>query len=66
MENPKVDPRLPPIMHAYLDDLAALGAYGKGKRGVARTFIERGIQEAIEKGVIKKRDVADFKNGDSE
>ena len=43
MANKKVEPRLAPIMHTYLDTLVALGAYGKDKSDVARTFIERGI-----------------------
>jgi len=28
MANPKADLRLPPILHAYLENLAKLGAYG--------------------------------------
>lgn len=52
MANKKVEPRLAPIMHAYLDALVILGAYGKDKSDVARTFIERGIQDLLEKGVI--------------
>ena len=42
-------------MHAYLEDLAKLGAYGKDKGDVARTFIEAGIRDAIEKRVIGVR-----------
>jgi hypothetical protein len=45
---------------AYLDDLARLGCYGKGRSGVMRRFIENGIARAVERGVIAKRDAADF------
>lgn len=65
MPSPKADLRLPPIMHAYLEDLAKIGAYGKGKSGVIRRFIENGVRAAIERKVIPARDVADF-GGDSE
>ena len=58
--NPKAECRLSPINHAYLKDLAKLGAYGTGKSGVMRRFIENGIKEAIEKQVIAARDVAEF------
>lgn len=57
MANKKVEPRLAPIMHAYLDDLVNVGAYGRDKSDVARTFIENGIRDAIEKGVIAVRKV---------
>ena len=53
-------------MHAYLDDLANIGAYGKGKSGVVRRFIENGVREAIEKKVIAQRDVAEFGGGINE
>ena len=49
---PKTSVRLTPIIRAYLDDLAKLGAYGKGRAGVMRRFIENGIKDAIEKKVI--------------
>ena len=55
MANRKVEPRLSAIMHAYLEDIAALGAYGKGKSDVARAFIERGIQDLLEKKVIQPK-----------
>ena len=38
MANPKADLRLPPILHAYLEDLAKLGAYRRGKAGMAEGF----------------------------
>lgn len=62
----KTDLRLAPIIRAYLEDLAKLGAYGKGRSGVMRRFIENGIKDAIEKGVIAPRDVADFDDGEDE
>lgn len=58
--NEKVSTRVEPIILAYLDDLAALGAYGKGRSGVVRRFIEIGIQTALEKDIIRKRNVADY------
>jgi hypothetical protein len=58
--NPAETVRLRPIIAAYLKDLAAVGAYGKGKAGVMRRFIENGIAHAIERGVIEKRDAAAF------
>ena len=64
MPNDKVPLRIPPILHAYLNDLADLGTYGKGKNGVVRRFIEDGIRRAIEAGVIQKRSVKDFPDGD--
>jgi hypothetical protein len=62
MANPKLEVRLPPIMHAYLDDLAAIG-YGKGKPGVARRFIENAITEALETKIISTRKASDFDDG---
>lgn len=67
----KTDLRLAPIIRAYLDDLAKIGAYGKGRSGVMRRFIENGIKDALEKGVIAPRDVSEFeddpeKNGGSD
>ncbi len=60
MANPPVTIRLRPVMIAYLDDLGRIGPYGKGKAGVIRRFVEAGIRVAIERGVIAKRDGADF------
>jgi hypothetical protein len=66
MASPRADIRLPPIMHAYLEDLAKIGAYGKGKTGVMRRFIENGIRTAIERKVIAARHVTDFGSEDAE
>lgn len=59
MANPKVEIRLPPIMHAYLDDLAGIG-YGASKVGVARRFVENAIAAALDSKVIATRKAADF------
>jgi hypothetical protein len=60
MPAPKADLRLPEILHAYLEDLAKLGAYGKGKAGVMRRFIEDGIQRALADKVIAPRNIDEF------
>jgi len=57
---PKRSVRLRSIVHAYLGDLAKLGAYGRGRSGVMRRFIEQGIADALEKKVISARDVSEF------
>jgi hypothetical protein len=66
MPTPKADLRLPQILHAYLDDLAKLGAYGKGKAGVMRRFIEDGIQRALADKLIAPRSVDEFGEEDDE
>lgn len=58
--NPARPIRLRPVVIAYLDELAAIGSYGKGRAGVMRRFIENGIVRAIERGVIEKKNAADF------
>jgi hypothetical protein len=55
-ENKHAPVRLRPIIHHYLVELAKIGAYGKGKAGVMRRFIENGIVAALEGGVIEKQD----------
>lgn len=45
--NDKVQPRLSPEMHQYLEDLVATGFYGKNKTQVAQRLIENGIMKAI-------------------
>lgn len=52
---PPTSIRLRPVIIAYLDDLAAVGPYGKGRAGVMRRFIENGIARAIEKNTIQKK-----------
>lgn len=66
MAAPKAQCRLEPINHAYLEDLAKVGAYGKGKSGVMRRLIENGIAAALEAGVIATRRVEDFGGSVSE
>jgi hypothetical protein len=58
-ENPKASTRLRPTILLYLDDLAKVGPYGKGRAEIMRRFIENGIKAAVEAGVIKTRDVRD-------
>jgi hypothetical protein len=58
--NPVTPVRLRPIIIAYLDELARVGAFGKGRSGVMRRFIEDGIARAIGQKVIEKRDAIDF------
>jgi Arc/MetJ-type ribon-helix-helix transcriptional regulator len=55
MANKKVEPRLTPIMHAYLRDLVETGAYGDSPSDVARTLIEIGIRDALAKKLIAIR-----------
>jgi hypothetical protein len=58
--NPVTPVRLRPIIIAYLDELARVGAFGKGRSGVMRRFIEDGIARAIGSRIIDKRDAFDF------
>jgi hypothetical protein len=64
MRSTRADLRLPPIIHAYLEELAKIGVYGKGKSGVMRRFIEQGVQKAIEGRVIPPKNVTDFEDGE--
>jgi hypothetical protein len=59
-ENKPVPVRLRPIIHHYLTELTRAGAYGKSKAEVMRRFIENGIVEALQGGVIEKKHIADF------
>lgn len=61
--NPTTTVRLRPVIIAYLDELARIGAYGKGRSGVMRRFIENGIAQAVERGVIDKKNAANFGEG---
>jgi len=58
--NPVVTLRLRPIIIAYINDLARVGSYGKGRSGVIRRFVENGVTHAVERGVIGKRDATEF------
>jgi hypothetical protein len=60
MANPVINVRLRPVIVSYLEELAAIGGYGKGRSGVMRRFIENGIVRAIERQVIEKKNAADF------
>ena len=55
MANDPVEVRLASVMHEYLEDLASLGAFGSTKAGVARTYIEQGIQKALADKLIEVR-----------
>ena len=61
--NPIVTVRLRPVIKAYIDELANIGGYGKGRAGVIRRFVENGIVRAIEHNVIDKRSATDFGEG---
>ena len=65
MANPKLEIRLPRIMHKYLDDLANIG-YGKDKTAVARRYIENAVTAALETKVIPTRNAEDFEEEDHE
>ena len=46
-ENKKVQPRLPALMHDYLQDLVRSGLYGNNPTEVAKSLIEKGVMQAI-------------------
>jgi hypothetical protein len=52
--------RLRPIVLAYLDELDRIGGYGKGRAGVICRFVEIGIAEAIQLGVLDKKNADNF------
>jgi hypothetical protein len=58
--NPVIPVRLRPIIVAYLDELARIGSFGKGRSGVMRRFIEDGITEALTRNLVERRDAFDF------
>lgn len=64
--NPPILVRLRPVTVAYLEQLSRIGAYGKGRSGVMRRFIEAGIARAIEQRVINKLDATQFGEADNE
>jgi len=66
MANEKANARLPPIMHAYLDDLSKVGLYGRSKSDVVRRLIEQGIRAAIADQVIARRSSDDFPSDEDE
>ncbi len=53
--NKKAETRVPPIIHAYINDLVETGLYGTGPADVVRALIEAGIRDAIAKEIIKVR-----------
>jgi hypothetical protein len=58
--NPVIPVRLRPIIVAYLDELARIGSFGKGRSGVMRRFIEDGISRELARKLIGRRDAFDF------
>jgi hypothetical protein len=52
--NQKVQPRLSPLMHRYLQDFVD-GGFAKTKNAAAQKFIEDGIMAAIGKNLIDRR-----------
>jgi hypothetical protein len=58
--NPVIPVRLRPIIIAYLDELARIGSFGKGRSGVMRRFIEDGISRQIARKIIDRRDAFDY------
>lgn len=53
--NPKIQPRLLPEVHAYLQDLLDTGAFGSTLSDVARTLIEDGVRRALAERIIQVR-----------
>ena len=53
--NKKVQPRLEPLMHAYLQDLVDASFFGRTRTAVAQRLIEDGIRRAIAERVIDRR-----------
>lgn len=65
MANQKLEVRLAPIMHAYLQDLVDIGA-GGGKGMIARRFIENGILASLETKLIAPRKAKEFGGDDDD
>jgi hypothetical protein len=42
---------------SYLEDLVRIGTHGTTVPGVARTLIEQGVRDAIEKAFISQREL---------
>jgi hypothetical protein len=56
MANRKIEPRLLPETHEYLQDLVETGTYGTNPTDVARALIDEGIRRAIPgKLIVAKR-----------
>ena len=51
----KVEPRLSPKTHAYLEDMVGTGAFGNNVTDVAKGLIEEGIRRAIADHIIEVR-----------
>jgi hypothetical protein len=57
--NPRVEFRLHPLNHAYLDDILKDGSFGGSKSEIVRRFVEEGIRRARNEVKIPHRDIAD-------
>jgi hypothetical protein len=64
--NPLIPVRIRPVDVAYIDELARLGGYGKGRAGVIRRFVENGIVRALEQKVIERKSASDFGEAEGE
>ena len=53
--NKKIQPRLDPLMHVYLQDLVEAKFFGRTPTAVAQRLIEDGIRRAIGERVIDRR-----------
>ncbi|WP_420419250.1 hypothetical protein [Pacificispira sp.] len=64
MTKDKPDNKLPLrpslAVHAYLEELADWGTFGKTKNAVAMRFIEDGIKAAIDRGDIQRLSARNF------
>lgn len=58
--SPRVEFRLHPINHAYLDDLLRDGSFGGTKSEIVRRFVEEGIRRARREIGIADRNIDDY------
>ena len=58
--SPRVEFRLHPINHAYLDDLLKDGSFGGTKSEIVRRFVEEGIRRGRREVGIPDRNIADY------
>jgi hypothetical protein len=58
--NPRVEFRLHPLNHAYLDDILKDGSFGGSKSEIVRRFVEEGIRRARTEVGIPNRNIAEY------
>jgi hypothetical protein len=58
--NPRVEFRLHPLNHAYLEDILKDGSFGGSKSEIVRRFVEEGIRRARREVGIPNRDIAAY------